>query len=242
VISFNQQGEKGAGPANASAMKSKTGKKSRKNGNFNAQAFLDSAGVARTIVEFEKKDTIFSQGDACKEVMYIQKGSVKLSVVSKTGREAVVAMLRPGDFVGEGGLAGQPVRIATATATTPVTLLVIGMKEMIRVLHTEHGLSDRFITYMLERNIRIEEDLIDQLFNSSEKRLARALLLLARYGKQEKPEWSVPKVSQETLAEMVGTTRSRVNFFMNKFKKLGFIKYNGGLHVNDSLLSVVLHD
>jgi CRP/FNR family transcriptional regulator, cyclic AMP receptor protein len=223
-------------------MKSKTGKKSRKNGKFNAQAFLDSAGVARTVVEFEKKDTIFSQGAACKEVMYIQKGSVKLSVVSKTGREAVVAMLGPGDFVGEGGLAGQPVRIATATATTPVTLLVIGMKEMIRVLHTEHGLSDRFITYMLERNIRIEEDLIDQLFNSSEKRLARALLLLARYGKQEKPEWSVPKVSQETLAEMVGTTRSRVNFFMNKFKKLGFIKYNGGLHVNDSLLSVVLHD
>jgi CRP/FNR family transcriptional regulator, cyclic AMP receptor protein len=223
-------------------MNSKNGKKPKKNGVFNAQAFLDSAGVARTIEEFEKKDTIFSQGDACKEVMYIQKGTVKLSVVSKNGREAVVAMLKPGDFVGEGGLAGQPVRIATATATTPVTLLVIGMKEMIRMLHAEHELSDRFITYMLERNIRIEEDLIDQLFNSSEKRLARALLLLARYGKQEKPQWSVPKVSQETLAEMVGTTRSRVNFFMNKFKKLGFIKYNGGLHVNDSLLSVVLHD
>ncbi|MGA8223168.1 MAG: Crp/Fnr family transcriptional regulator [Candidatus Acidiferrales bacterium] len=223
-------------------MKPKNGKKPKKNGAFNAQAFLDSAGVARTIVEFEKKDTIFSQGDACKEVMYIQKGSVKLSVVSKTGREAVVAMLKPGDFVGEGGLAGQPVRIATATATTPVTMLVIGLKEMIRALHSEHALSDRFITYMLERNIRIEEDLIDQLFNSSEKRLARALLLLARYGKHEKPQWSVPKVSQETLAEMVGTTRSRVNFFMNKFKKLGFIKYNGGLHVNDSLLSVVLHD
>jgi CRP/FNR family cyclic AMP-dependent transcriptional regulator len=223
-------------------MKTKNGKTTKKNGAFNAQAFLDSAGVARAVVEFEKKETIFSQGDACNEVMYIQKGSVKLSVVSKTGREAVVAMLKPGDFVGEGGLAGQPLRIATATATSPVTLLVIGMEEMIRVLHEEHELSDRFISYMLERNIRIEEDLIDQLFNSSEKRLARTLLLLARYGKEEKPQWSVPKVSQETLAEMVGTTRSRVNFFMNKFKKLGFIKYNGGLHVNDSLLSVVLHD
>jgi CRP/FNR family transcriptional regulator, cyclic AMP receptor protein len=223
-------------------MKAKNGKTTKKNGVFNAQAFLDSTGVARAVVEFEKKDTIFSQGDACKEVMYIQKGSVKLSVVSKSGKEAVVAMLKPGDFVGEGGLAGQPLRIATATATTPVTMLVIGLKEMIRVLHEEHELSDRFISYMLERNIRIEEDLIDQLFNSSEKRLARTLLLLARYGKEEKPQWSVPKVSQETLAEMVGTTRSRVNFFMNKFKKLGFIKYNGGLHVNDSLLSVVLHE
>jgi CRP/FNR family transcriptional regulator, cyclic AMP receptor protein len=223
-------------------MKAKNGKTTKKNGVFNAQAFLDSTGVARAVVEFEKKDTIFSQGDACKEVMYIQKGSVKLSVVSKGGKEAVVAMLKPGDFVGEGGLAGQPLRIATATATTPVTMLVIGLKEMIRVLHEEHELSDRFISYMLERNIRIEEDLIDQLFNSSEKRLARTLLLLARYGKEEKPQWSVPKVSQETLAEMVGTTRSRVNFFMNKFKKLGFIKYNGGLHVNDSLLSVVLHE
>ncbi len=174
--------------------------------------------------------------------MYIQKGQVKLSVVSNTGKEAVVAMLKPGDFVGEGGLAGQPVRIATATAATNATLLVIGLKEMIRVLHSEHQLSDRFITYMLGRNIRIEEDLIDQLFNSSEKRLARSLLLLARYGKQDQPKWILPKVSQETLAEMVGTTRSRVNFFMNKFRKLGFIKYNGGLHVNDSLLSVVLHE
>ncbi len=217
-------------------------KKTKKKGAFNAQDFLDSAGVARTIVEYKRKDTIFSQGDICKEVMYIQKGQVKLSVVSKNGKEAVVAILKPGDFVGEGGLAGQPLRIATATAASPTTLLVIGLKEMIRVLHAEHALSDRFITYMLERNIRIEEDLVDQLFNSSEKRLARTLLLLARYGKEEKPQWDVPKVSQETLAEMIGTTRSRVNFFMNKFKKLGFIKYNGGLHVNDSLLSVVLHD
>jgi CRP/FNR family transcriptional regulator, cyclic AMP receptor protein len=216
--------------------------KTKKGGVFNAQAFLDSAGVSRTIVEFQKKDTIFSQGDACKDVMYIQKGSVKLSVVSKTGREAVVAMLKPGDFVGEGGLAGQPLRIATATATAPSTLLVISLEEMTRVLHAEHALSDHFITYMLERNIRIEEDLIDQLFNSSEKRLARTLLLLARYGKKDKPQWVLPKISQETLAEMIGTTRSRVNFFMKKFEKLGFIAYEGGLQVNDSLLSVVLHD
>ena len=216
--------------------------KTKKSGVFNAQAFLDSAGVSRTIVEFQKKDTIFSQGDACKNVMYIQKGSVKLSVVSKTGKEAVVAMLKPGDFVGEGGLAGQPLRIATATATAPSTLLVISLEEMTRVLHAEHALSDHFITYMLERNIRIEEDLIDQLFNSSEKRLARTLLLLARYGKKDKPQWVLPKISQETLAEMIGTTRSRVNFFMKKFEKLGFIAYEGGLQVNDSLLSVVLHD
>jgi CRP/FNR family transcriptional regulator, cyclic AMP receptor protein len=216
--------------------------KTPKANDFNVQGFLDSAGVAKTIVEFQAKDTLFSQGDPGKDVLYIQKGSVKISVVSKTGKEAVVAMLKPGDFVGEGALAGQQVRIATATAVTPVTLLVIGLKEMIRVLHAEHAFSDRFIAYMVGRNIRIEEDLIDQLFNSSEKRLARTLLLLARYGNHEKPQFVLPKVSQETLAEMVGTTRSRVNFFMNKFKKLGFINYDGGLHVNDSLLSVVLHD
>jgi CRP/FNR family cyclic AMP-dependent transcriptional regulator len=216
--------------------------KSPPSANFNVQAFLDSAGIAKTIVEFQTKDTVFSQGDIGKDVLYIQKGSVKLSVVSKTGKEAVVAILKPGDFVGEGALAGQPLRIATATAITPVTLLAIGLKEMIRVLHAEHAFSDRFISYMVGRNIRIEEDLIDQLFNSSEKRLARTLLLLARYGNHEKPQFVLPKVSQETLAEMIGTTRSRVNFFMNKFKKLGFINYDGGLHVNDSLLSVVLHD
>ena len=216
--------------------------KNQRAGDFNVQAFLDSAGAARTIVEFQVKDTIFSQGDVGKDVMYIQKGTVKLSVVSKTGKEAIVAMLKPGDFVGEGALAGQPLRIATATAAGPVTVLVIGLKEMIRVLHAEHAFSDRFISYMVGRNIRIEEDLIDQLFNSSEKRLARTLLLLARYGNHEKPQFVLPKISQETLAEMIGTTRSRVNFFMNKFRKLGFIKYDGGLHVNDSLLSVVLHD
>ena len=223
-------------------MSAATRTKSPMDGNFNVQAFLDYAGVARTIVEFQAKDTIFSQGDIGKDVLYIQKGSVKLSVVSKTGKEAVVAMLKPGNFIGEGVLAGQPVRIATATAVTLVTVLVIGLKEMIRVLHAEHAFSDHFISYMVGRNIRIEEDLIDQLFNSSEKRLARTLLLLARYGNHEKPQFVLPKVSQETLAEMVGTTRSRVNFFMNKFKKLGFINYDGGLHVNDSLLSVVLHD
>jgi CRP/FNR family cyclic AMP-dependent transcriptional regulator len=211
-------------------------------GLFNVQAYLDSAGVARNIAEFQPKDTIFSQGDIGKDVLYIQKGTVKLSVVSKTGKEAIVAMLKPGDFIGEGVLAGQPMRIATATSATPVTVLVIGLKEMIRALHAEHAFSDRFIAYMVGRNIRIEEDLIDQLFNSSEKRLARTLLLLARYGNSEKPQFVLPKISQETLAEMVGTTRSRVNFFMNKFKKMGFISYDGGLHVNDSLLSVVLHD
>jgi CRP/FNR family transcriptional regulator, cyclic AMP receptor protein len=209
---------------------------------FNATAFLDSAGTARTIVEFQKKETIFSQGDICKSVMYIQKGHVKLSVVSTAGKEAVVAMLKSGDFVGEGALAGQTVRIATATAVSPCTILMISLKEMIRVLHAEHVFSDYFITYMMGRNIRIEEDLIDQLFNSSEKRLARTLLLLARYGKQDNPKTVLPKIPQETLAEMVGTTRSRINFFMNKFRKMGFIKYNGGLQIDASLLSVVLHD
>jgi CRP/FNR family cyclic AMP-dependent transcriptional regulator len=209
---------------------------------FNAQDFLDSTGIARKVTDFKKKETIFSQGDLAKNVLYIQKGGVRLSVVNETGKEAVVAILGPGDFFGEGCLAGQPLRIGSATAITPTTALVIEKKEMVRVLHAEHAFSDRFISYMLSRNIRIEEDLVDQLFNSSEKRLARTLLLLAQYGKEEKPQKMVPKVSQELLAEMIGTTRSRVSFFMNKFRKLGFIKYNGGLHINTSLLSVVLHD
>ncbi len=209
---------------------------------FNVQTFLDSAGVARRVAEFKKKETIFSQGDPAKNVLYIQKGGVRLSVVNETGKEAVVAALGPGDFFGEGCLAGQPIRIGTASAITATTVLIIEKKEMIRVLHHEHAFSDRFISYMLSRNIRVEEDLIDQLFNSSEKRLARTLLLLSRYGKEDKPQRVLPKVSQEMLAEMVGTTRSRVNFFMNKFRKLGFIKYNGGLQINTSLLSVVLHD
>jgi CRP/FNR family transcriptional regulator, cyclic AMP receptor protein len=209
---------------------------------FDAQAFLDSAGVARKVREFKKKETIFSQGDSAKNVLYIQKGAVRLSVVNETGKEAVVAVLGPGDFFGEGCLAGQPIRIGSAAAIAVTTALVIEKKEMIRVLHVEHAFSDRFISYMLSRNIRVEEDLVDQLFNSSEKRLARTLLLLARYGKEDKPQKMVPKISQEMLAEMVGTTRSRVNFFMNKFRRLGFIKYNGGLHIDTSLLSVVLHD
>ncbi len=209
---------------------------------FNAQQFLDSAGVARKVVGYKKKQPIFSQGDPGKDVLYIQKGGVRLSVVNETGKEVVVAVLGPGDFFGEGCLAAQPIRIGTATAVAATTVLIIEKKEMIRVLHAEHAFSDRFISYMLSRNIRVEEDLVDQLFNSSEKRLARTLLLLARYGKEDQPQKMLPKISQEMLAEMVGTTRSRVNFFMNKFRKLGFIKYNGGLHINTSLLSVVLHD
>ena len=192
--------------------------------------------------KFRGKETIFAQGDPAKNVMYIQEGGVKLTVVNKPGKEAVVAILGPGDFFGEGCLAGQSICMATATAIAPTTVLVIEKNEMIRVLHEEHEFSDRFIAYMLARNIRVEEDLVDQLFNSSEKRLARTLLLLARYGAQGQPQKVLPKVSQEMLAEMIGTTRSRVNFFMNKFRKLGFIRYDGEIHINDSLLSVVLHD
>jgi CRP/FNR family transcriptional regulator, cyclic AMP receptor protein len=214
----------------------------RKKRAFDCQAFLDSSGLARKVVEYRRSERIYTQGQAAVTILYIQKGGVKLSVVNEVGKEAVVAMLAPGDFFGEGGLAGQVVRMGTATAITPTTLLVIEKREMIRVLHAEHEFSDRFVAYMLSRNIRIEQDLVDQLFNSSEKRLARTLLLLARYGKQDKPETKLPKVSQETLAEMIGTTRSRVNFFMNKFRKLGFIRYNGGLHIDSSLLSVVLHE
>jgi CRP/FNR family transcriptional regulator, cyclic AMP receptor protein len=209
---------------------------------FNVQAFLNSAGVARKIVEYGKQGKIYSQGDPTKNVMYIQKGGVRLTVVNAVGKEAVVALLGPGDFFGEGGMAGQHLRMGSATAITPTTLLVIQKKEMIRMLHAEHAFSDRFVAYMLTRNIRIEEDLVDQLFNSSEKRLARTLLLLARYGAQDHPQKMLAKISQETLADMIGTTRSRVNFFMNKFRKLGFIRYNGGLHINTSLLSVVLHE
>ena len=209
---------------------------------FDVQAFLDSGGVARKVVERHRGDVIYSQGDPCDTVFYIQKGGVKLGVISHAGKEAIVAMLGPGDFFGEGALAGQVVRMATAVATGQTLLLVIEKQQMTRMLHEQHDLSDRFLAYVLARNIRVEADLVDQLFNSSEKRLARTLLLLARYGKQDLPHRTLPKISQEMLAEMVGTTRSRVNFFMNKFKKLGFIEYNGGLKVNDALLSVVLHD
>jgi CRP/FNR family transcriptional regulator, cyclic AMP receptor protein len=217
-------------------------KSQKEKGTFNVQAFLNSAGVSRKVEEFRRNEIIFRQGDSSKNVVYIQQGGVKLTVVNEVGKEAVVAVLGPGDFFGEECLAGLPFRMATATAITPLTALAIEKDEMIRVLHTEPALSDRFISYMLVRNIRTAEDLVDQLFNSSEKRLARTLLLLARYGKQGEPQKMLPKVTQEMLAEMIGTTRSRVNFFMNKFRKLGFIQYNGGLHINNSLLSVVLHD
>ena len=222
------------------------GKKKIKSGpnkvEFDVQAFLDSSGVERTVKEFQRSEVVYSQGDPARSAMYLQKGSVKLSVLSAAGKEAVVAILGPGDFFGEGCLAGQSRRMGSATAMVLSTVLIIEKREMFKVLHEEHALSDRFISFMLARNIRIEEDLVDQLFNSSEKRLARALLLLSRYGNDDQPHGLLPKMSQETLAEMIGTTRSRVNFFMNKFKKLGFITYNGGVQVNTSLLSVVLHD
>jgi CRP/FNR family transcriptional regulator, cyclic AMP receptor protein len=209
---------------------------------FNARAFLASAGVSKTFAQYGRNETVSTQGDACDHVLYIQTGGIKLSVLSKTGREAVVAMLGPGDFFGEGCLAGQPVRMGSATAITPSVILRITKDAMVKLLHKQHAMSDRFITHMLARNIRIEEDLIDQLFNSSEKRLARTLLLLARYGKHDAPVRAVPPISQETLAEMIGTTRSRVNFFMKKFQRLGFIDYKHGLKVNNSLLTIVLHD
>jgi CRP/FNR family cyclic AMP-dependent transcriptional regulator len=208
---------------------------------FDLQAFLASGGVSRRIVRFGRGGVVFVQGALANSVFYIQKGGIKLSVLSRKGKEAVVAMLGPGDFFGEGCLAGQPLRMGTATALVPTTLLRIQKTEMIRTLHDQPALSDRFIAHMLARNIRIEEDLVDQLFNSSEKRLARTLLLLARYADHGPARWVMPKLSQETLAEMIGTTRSRVNVFMNKFRKLGFIKYNGGLTINSSLLSVILH-
>ena len=216
--------------------------KSKQNSSFDVQGFLDSSGINRKIVEYRRAAVIFTQGDPCEHVLYLQKGGVKLSVLSKSGREAVVAMLGPGEFFGEGCLAGQPIRMGNAKTTMDSTVLHVDKDQMVRLLHRQHALSDRFIAHMLARNIRIEEDLVDQLFNSSEKRLARTLLLLARYGKHDKPGRLVPPVSEETLAEMIGTTRSRVNFFMKKFQRLGFIDYTDGLKVNNSLLTVVLHD
>jgi len=216
--------------------------KSKQNSSFDVQGFLDSSGINRKIVEYRRAAVIFTQGDPCEHVLYLQKGGVKLSVLSKSCREAVVAMLGPGEFFGEGCLAGQPIRTGNAKTTMDSAILHVDKDQMVRLLHRQHALSDRFIAHMLARNIRIEEDLVDQLFNSSEKRLARTLLLLARYGKHDKPVRQVPPVSQETLAEMIGTTRSRVNFFMKKFQRLGFIDYTDGLKVNNSLLTVVLHD
>jgi len=211
---------------------------------FDLKLFLDSAGLGRRVAKFGAKETVFAQGNPATNVLYLQEGGVRLTVVNESGKEAVVAILGPGDFFGEGCLAGQSVCMATATTIAPTTVLVIEKAKMIQVLHEENEFSDRFIAYVLARNLRVEEDLIDQLFNSSEKRLARTLLLLARYGARGQPETALPKVSQEMLAEMIGTTRSRVNFFMNKFRKLGFIQYsnNREIHIDHSLLTVVLHD
>ncbi len=217
--------------------------KTRPNGRtFNARAFLESGGVARALVEYRRHQRIFSQGESATTVMYIQKGGVKISVVNELGKEAVVALLGPRDFFGEGCLVGLPFRTGIATAITPTIILAIEKNEMSRVLHEENELSGRFISHLLSRNIRVEEDLVDQLFNSIEKRLARALLLLARYSRQDQPQKMLPKISQETLAEMIGTTRSQVNKFMNKFRKLGFIQYKGRIEIHSSLLSVVLNE
>ena len=211
---------------------------------FDSKTFLSTINGGRKIVAFAKKQTIFVQGDSSDTVFYIQKGKVKLTVVSKVGKEATIGILNEGDFFGEGCLAGQPLRLCSATAMTDSTVMKIDKKSMVEVLHREHAFSDTFVAYLLTRNIRYEEDLVDQLFNSSEKRLARILLLLAHFGKEGKPEIVIPKMSQETLAEMIGTTRSRVSFFMNRFRKLGFIDYQAGdaLQVHSSLLNIVLHD
>jgi CRP/FNR family cyclic AMP-dependent transcriptional regulator len=218
------------------------GKNPKRTRPFDVEGYLSNSGVARKVVKFKKGQVLFHQEDPCNDVLYIQSGNAKLTIVNPQGKEAVLALLGPGDFLGEGCITGNPVRMATATAIVPVEATLIEKSEMMRVLHDEQEFAGKFIHYMLQRNIKTEADLVDQLFNSSEKRLARALLILARYGKESEPETLVAKISQETLAELVGTTRSRVNFFMNKFRKLGFIHYNGGLQVHSSLLNVVLHD
>src|SRR5712692_5404226 len=209
---------------------------------FDPKLFLSKVGKGRTIADYSKNQVVFSQGDEANAVFYIQKGKLKLTVVSNAGKEAIIAILGPGDFLGEGCLAAQPVRLSTATAISSCSIIRLEKAAMIRVLHVEPAFSEMFVSYLLSRNMRIEEDLVDQLFNSSEKRLARVLLLLANFGKEGKPEPVIAKISQETLAEMIGTTRSRVSFFMNKFRKMGFIEYNGGLHVHSSLLNIVLHN
>ena len=209
---------------------------------FDPKTFLSTIDGGRKIGAFSKKQTIFVQGDPSDSVFYIQKGKVRLTVVSKTGKEATIGVLNESDFFGEGCLTGQLLRLCSAIAMTDCSVMRIERKSMMEVLHRESAFSDVFVAYLLARNIRYEEDLVDQLFNSSEKRLARILLLLAHFGKDGKPEVAIPKISQETLAEMIGTTRSRVSFFMNRFRKLGFIRYNGELEVHSSLLSVVLHD
>jgi|SRR5450755_1665186 CRP/FNR family transcriptional regulator, cyclic AMP receptor protein len=215
----------------------------RKKRDFDPRIFLATIGEGRTVVAFPKKQTIFTQGEAADAVFYIQEGKVRLTVVSKVGKEATLGILGQGEFFGEGGLAGQPLRMGSAVAMTDCELLQIDKKAMILALHREHTFSDLFVAYLLARNIRYEEDLVDQLFNSSEKRLARILLLLAHFGKDGVPETVIPKISQETLAEMIGTTRSRVSFFMNRFRELGFVDYGEGeMRVHSSLLNIVLHD
>ena len=215
----------------------------RKRPSFDPEAFLEQAGAGRTLVELKKNQVLFSQGDMADAVFYIKSGTVRLTVVSHHGKEATVALLHAGHFVGESCVAAsEEVRIVSATALTRSILMRIERQEMVRVLHEQRSLANHFVSFLLERNVRIQADLVDQLFNSSEKRLARILLLLAQFGKEGRPEAVIPKISQEVLAEMVGTTRSRVNFFMNRFRKLGFIDYNGGLEVHSSLLNVILHD
>lgn len=210
---------------------------------FNPAAFLATAGVGKKVLDFRPKQMLFSQGAPADSVFYLQKGRVRLTVVSKAGKEATVALLGPGDFAGEGCITGpHPVRLTTASAMTPCTVMRISRDEMLRVLHEEHEFSDLFTAFLLARNARIQDDLIDQLFNSSEKRLARILLLLAQFGKPGKPETVIPKVSHQMLAQMIGTTRSRVTFFLNRFRKLGFIDYNGEMQVHNSLLNIILHD
>jgi len=209
---------------------------------FDPNTFLATIGDGRKILAVPKKQSIFTQGDTADAVFYIRTGKVKLTVVSNAGKEATIGILKEGDFFGEGALAGQMVRMGSATAMTDCEVLRVNKKAMMEAVHGEHAFSDMFVAYLLARNIRYEEELVDQLFNSSEKRLARVLLLLAHFGKEGIPETVIPKISQETLAEMIGTTRSRVSFFMNRFRKLGFIHYNGGLQVHSSLLNVVLHD
>lgn len=209
---------------------------------FDPKTFLAGFGRGRRTLEFRKKASIYVQGESADAIFYLQQGKVKLTVVSQQGKEAIIGLLGPGDFFGEGSIAGQPLRMSTAVAMTDCSVVKIEKKVMMQVLHEQHEFSDLFVAYLLARNIRYEEDLVDQLFNSSEKRLARILLLLARFGKEGKPEAVIPAITQETLAEMVGTTRSRINFFMNRFRKMGFIHYNGGMEVHSSLLNVVLHD
>jgi|SRR6266478_5354217 CRP-like cAMP-binding protein len=220
----------------------RTHSKPKEESPFDPKLFLAKVGKGRTLADYSKNQVVFSQSDRADAVFYIQKGKVKLTVVSTAGKEAVIAILGPGDFLGEGCLAGRPVCLATATAMSDCSIVRLAKPATIRVLHDEPAFSEMFVSYLLTRNMRIEEDLVDQLFNSSEKRLARVLLLLANFGKEGKPEPVITKISQETLAEMIGTTRSRVSFFMNKFRKMGFIEYNGELHIHSSLLNIVLHD